>query len=159
MYKAVTYLHSQEVPIIHRDLKPENILVDENFETKICDLSLSSFMRTKNTLRTTLGGTNGTRLYQAPEILLQNEKANTRTDIWSLGCIIYEILYQKMIWPNIEDEEDLKSLLKSANYLPNLSAVSKGEADIIRRCLNKDAMNRPKASEILQFYQIKSELV
>ena len=73
--------------IIHRDLKPENIFMNKNMEIKIGDFGISKqlnkeYTLTKNKL--------GTEYYIAPEIIKEG-KYNEKSDIWSLGCIIYEL--------------------------------------------------------------------
>lgn len=91
--KALKYLHSGLV--IHRDLKPSNILINSNCTIKLCDFGL---------VRTLIGHSeNGpvltegvaTRWYRAPEVLLGSTSYSTPADIWSFGCIIYEIILQK----------------------------------------------------------------
>ena len=75
--------------IIHRDLKPENILLDKNNKIKIGDFGISKqFNSYKSYTFTSLG--KATMQYAAPEIL-GNGKYNKKSDIYSLGCIIYEL--------------------------------------------------------------------
>ncbi len=91
--KALKYLHSGLV--IHRDLKPSNILINSNCTIKLCDFGLvrSLIALNQNTLNLTEGV--ATRWYRAPEVLLGSTSYSTPADIWSFGCIIYEILAQR----------------------------------------------------------------
>ena len=74
--------------IIHCDLKPENILVkDKNLEKlKIIDFGSSAFE--SDIIHTYIQ----TRWYRSPEVILKYPKINCKIDMWSLGCIIYELL-------------------------------------------------------------------
>ena len=75
--------------IVHRDIKPENIFINDNMEIKIGDFGISKQLNLYSTQIT--NKREGSLYYTAPEIL---EKGiyNTKSDILSLGCIIYELL-------------------------------------------------------------------
>ena len=74
--------------IIHRDLKPENIFINDNMNIKIGDFGISKQIEIFNTQITY--NKEGTYDYIAPEILYKGI-FNNKSDIWSLGCIIYEL--------------------------------------------------------------------
>ena len=83
-----------KMKIIHRDLKPENIFMNKNMEIKIGDFGISKqlnkeYTLTKNKL--------GTEYYIAPEIIKEG-KYNEKSDIWSLGCIIYELFHLRIYY-------------------------------------------------------------
>ena len=80
-------IHSKK--IIHRDLKPENIFMNKNNEIKIGDFGISKELNSYKTFTKT-NKKLGSLYYTAPEIL-SDGKYNIKVDIWSLGCIIYEL--------------------------------------------------------------------
>ena len=78
-------IHSKK--IIHRDLKPENIFLTKELQLKIGDFGISKQIKNINEYAKTQVGTLS---YMAPEII-KGENYNNKVDIWSLGCIIYEL--------------------------------------------------------------------
>lgn len=87
--KGLKYLNDNN--IIHRDLKPQNILIDKNNRIKICDFGFSRKFDDSELLKTLCGSP----LYMAPEII-KYKSYNNKSDIWSFGIIIYEILTGQM---------------------------------------------------------------
>ncbi|XP_049533950.1 serine/threonine-protein kinase fused [Anopheles darlingi] len=86
LVSAMYYLHSHR--ILHRDLKPQNILLDRNMCAKLCDFGFARNMTIGTHVLTSI---KGTPLYMAPE-LLEAKPYDHHADLWSLGCIIYEML-------------------------------------------------------------------
>jgi len=113
LLKGLAELHKKK--IMHRDLKPQNILVDidEDLRIKIGDLGLA---RTFN-LPTQLYTTEVTTLwYRAPEVLLGSQKYNEGIDIWSLGCIIGELIKGKPIFPGKDEKDQLERIIMALGY-------------------------------------------
>lgn len=81
--KGLNQLHSMD--IMHRDLKSANVFMYNNGTVKLGDLNVSKVM--KNSLEYTQ---TGTPYYASPEVW-KEEPYDTKSDIWSLGCVIYEI--------------------------------------------------------------------
>ena len=114
---GLEYMHSQR--IIHRDLKPSNILIfgDEKDAmgvgniAKICDFGLAKPYtyqghQTPNTV---------TSWYRAPEIALGYPHYDYKTDIWSVGCILYEMIAKRAFIPNVpENNDDVLSTILGA---------------------------------------------
>ncbi|ORY92926.1 Pkinase-domain-containing protein [Leucosporidium creatinivorum] len=108
--RAIKALHSADV--IHRDLKPSNLLLNANCDLKVCDFGLARSTQTAEPN----GGETGfmteyvaTRWYRAPEIMFkQYTKA---IDIWSIGCIIAEMISSRPLFPGRDYHHQLTLIL------------------------------------------------
>ena len=89
--KAVAYGHARSV--IHRDLKPSNILVDSTGYPKVIDFGIARIEQDDDTTET--GTFLGTRQYSSPE-QCAGRKVDSRSDVYSLGVILHEILTGKL---------------------------------------------------------------
>jgi serine/threonine protein kinase len=87
--EALVYMHSQGV--VHRDLKPENILVTADGKIKIMDFGIALDESARRLTWSGLSSTIGTPDYMAPE-QVSGRRGDVRTDIYSLGVILYEML-------------------------------------------------------------------
>ncbi|KAG7220727.1 hypothetical protein INR49_017841 [Caranx melampygus] len=92
--RGLKYIHSAE--IIHRDLKPSNLAVNEDCELKILDFGLARHTDDEMT------GYVATRWYRAPEIMLNWMHYNMTVDIWSVGCIMAELLTGRTLFPGTD---------------------------------------------------------
>ncbi|KAK1736039.1 mitogen-activated protein kinase [Skeletonema marinoi] len=89
LLRALKYIHSAE--LLHRDIKPSNILIDDNCYIKLCDFGLCrSIDETFGNLELT--DYVMTRWYRAPEVLFGSKKYTKGVDLWSVGCIIGEMI-------------------------------------------------------------------
>lgn len=111
---GLKYIHSASV--LHRDLKPGNLLVNADCELKICDFGLARGFETDPTLA---GAHNqgfmteyvATRWYRAPEIMLSFQNYTTAIDMWSVGCILAELLGGKPIFKGRDYVDQLNQIL------------------------------------------------
>ncbi|CAG9855027.1 unnamed protein product [Phyllotreta striolata] len=101
--RGLKYIHSAGV--IHRDLKPSNIAVNEDCELKILDFGLARPTETEMT------GYVATRWYRAPEIMLNWMHYNQTVDIWSVGCIMAELLTGKTLFPGTDHIHQLNLIM------------------------------------------------
>ncbi|KAJ5290548.1 uncharacterized protein N7443_010801 [Penicillium atrosanguineum] len=91
MLRGLKYIHS--AGIIHRDLKPSNLLSNDNCDMKICDFGLAREQDAHH-----MTGYVVTRYYRAPEIMLTWQKYTYAVDIWSVGCIVAEMLLRRVLF-------------------------------------------------------------
>ena len=89
--RGLKYIHS--AGIIHRDLKPSNLAVNEDCDLKILDFGLARPTDAEMT------GYVATRWYRAPEIMLNWMHYSQTVDIWSVGCIMAELLTGRPLFP------------------------------------------------------------
>ena len=101
IYNAVKYIHSQN--IIHRDLKPNNILFkdEQRKNVVLIDFGISGYKNGKNFDKIKAG----TFRFVPPEILDGNFESNAKLDIWSLGLILYRMVFGKFPFEGKNDEE------------------------------------------------------
>lgn len=107
---GLKYIHSADV--LHRDLKPGNLLVNADCELKICDFGLArgySSIPEKNA--GFLTEYVATRWYRAPEIMLSFQSYTKAIDIWSVGCILAELLGGNPIFKGKDYVDQLNQIL------------------------------------------------
>jgi serine/threonine protein kinase/outer membrane protein assembly factor BamB len=93
--KALHFIHSKD--IVHRDLKPGNILFDENDGVRLADFGFAKALQGGSTTSSSIASLVGTPSYTAPEIW-RNKGASKASDIYSLGCILFEMLTGKILF-------------------------------------------------------------
>lgn len=104
--RALKHIHSANV--WHRDLKPSNLLVNSNCDLKIADFGLARAVGDANPALTAYVTT---RWYRAPEIMLSWTEYTSAVDVWSVGCILGEILKQRPLFPGNDHVTQLQLMI------------------------------------------------
>ncbi|KAH9911148.1 mitogen activated protein kinase-like protein [Epithele typhae] len=106
-------LHSADV--LHRDLKPSNLLLNANCDLKLCDFGLARSARpppnVANDSSTFMTEYVATRWYRAPEVMLTFKEYTRAIDIWSVGCVLAEMLSGKPLFPGRDYHHQLSIIL------------------------------------------------
>ncbi|XP_063973425.1 cyclin-dependent kinase 20-like [Diachasmimorpha longicaudata] len=108
LLEGVAYMHERN--IIHRDLKPANLLIDDNGVLKIADFGLARLMWEEYTRP--YSHQVATRWYRAPELLYGSKLYSSSIDMWSIGCIIAEMINNSPLFPGESDIEQLAMVLR-----------------------------------------------
>src|SRR5262249_24907480 len=148
--------------IIHRDIKPENVMVRRDGIVKVLDFGLAKLTEASPVLdsqvatlarnSTEKGVVMGTPRYMSPE-QARGEKGDARTDICSLGVVVYEMLAGRAPFTGVTASDCLAAILKDEP--PELSEanpkVSPQLEKIVRRCLEKQPERRFHSAHDLCF--------
>jgi len=137
---SLNYLHSAN--IMHRDLKPANILVGEDLSIKICDFGLARAMIPKQTLisdsssrtsvaeelkinlpdkkkrKRALSRHVATRWYRSPELVLLEKEYDGSADVWSVGCILQEMIFSSHSYRVFNKKKSKRILFKADSCYP-----------------------------------------
>lgn len=107
--RGLKYIHSANV--IHLDLKPANVLVNANYYLKICDFGLARVINHEQESTSGLNEYVVTRWYRAPEIMLRNQPFISKSvDVWSVGCILAEMLSNKPLFSGRHYLDELNNI-------------------------------------------------
>jgi len=175
--RGLKYLHSANV--VHRDIKPANLLVNKNCDLKICDFGLARGIGGGED-EPTLTDYVVTRWWRAPEVVLLASEYTKSIDIWSVGCVLCELIGRKPIFcgkdhldqikkilhvigtPSSEDLKWLPPRSPARSFLKNVPPcepqgwkrvypkASDDAVDAIERMLTFDPTKRPDVKESLE---------
>ncbi|XP_060524099.1 cyclin-dependent kinase 2-like isoform X2 [Cylas formicarius] len=175
---AMAYLHCHR--ILHRDLKPQNLLVDKEGHIKLADFGLSRAfsLPTRTYTHEVI-----TVWYRAPELLLGEKMYCTGVDVWSLGCVMAEMLMKRALFPGDSEIDQLYKIFKvlgtpsediweGVTLLPDFKPTFPvwpprqlqdiirfhclEEEEILKHMLTYDPAKRRTAKELLKLNYVKS---
>ena len=150
---ALSATHS--VGIIHRDIKPDNIMLRQDGIVKVLDFGLAkltreretpdsnSFATTQNLINTAIGVVLGTAQYMSPE-QARGFDVDPRTDIWSLGCVLYEMLSGRQPFAAPTTIDVMSGILhrEPESLLPHLTEGPRDLDRVVFRAMRKDREER-----------------
>lgn len=146
--EALKYLHS--LGIVHRDLKPQNILCELDSRGSIAQVKVTDFGLSKIMMGATLQSCVGSPLYVAPELLMA-EGYGEKVDIWSVGCICYNLL--SGLYPFFAEENNalFRAILTEDLQLPDpeWTCISPPAKNLVRAMLERNVNRRPDAATCL----------
>ncbi|KAF5384119.1 hypothetical protein D9615_003271 [Tricholomella constricta] len=136
---------SARAQILHRDLKPDNVFLDTADKVKLADFGLSRDL-TQATFASTYVGVHA--ILHVPE-LMQEKAYDTKSDIWSLGCVIYELcaLIMKPPFHEAKTHQELSNCIRNG---PLPRGYSQTLASVIKSMLSLNPAMRPSAAQLLQ---------
>ncbi|XP_008053162.1 serine/threonine-protein kinase Nek4 [Carlito syrichta] len=148
---ALQYLHEKH--ILHRDLKTQNVFLTRTSIIKVGDLGIARVLENNCDMASTLIGT---PYYMSPE-LFSNKPYNYKSDVWALGCCVYEMATLKHAF-NAKDMNSLVYRIIEGKLPPMPRDYSPELAELIRTMLSKRPEERPSVRSILRQPYIKRQI-
>jgi serine/threonine-protein kinase TTK/MPS1 len=169
MLECLQAIHLHD--IVHSDLKPHNFVLVKG-QLKLIDFGIANAIQTDETVNVHRETQIGTPNYMSPESLMDsNAKPDSRgrlsnepklmklgkpSDIWSLGCILYQMVYGRAPFAHIQNQMQRCQAIINFNYAIEYPSVGVGSVPVpasliltLKKCLNRDQHQRPSATDLL----------
>lgn len=130
--------------ILHRDIKPDNVFLDQHNTVKLGDFGLAKILDQEHVLANTYVGT---PYYMSPEVL-NDQPSMPQSDVWSLGCVIYELCAKHPPF-QAKSHMQLSQRIKEGTYPPLPAIYSDLLGSTIASCLTQDYRARPTTAVLL----------
>ncbi|KAF2360990.1 Protein kinase domain [Trinorchestia longiramus] len=108
LVRGLAYCHQRRV--LHRDLKPQNLLINDLGELKLADFGLA---RAKSVPTKTYSNEVVTLWYRPPDVLLGSTHYSTQIDMWGVGCIMYEMISGRPLFPGATVDDELHLIFRT----------------------------------------------
>jgi serine/threonine protein kinase len=146
---AMALASAHDSGVIHRDVKPGNILLGNQGQVKLTDFGLAAFQQ-ELSQRSSMAVTAGTISYMAPEAMVSPKDADAGVDIFSFGCVLYEVLAGRLPFPGKTLGEVSYQVLNQPPAAINAHRSLKPLEDLALQCLNKEREQRPPPQKIIR---------
>lgn len=170
MLECLQAVHEHD--IVHSDLKPHNFVLVQG-RLKLIDFGIANAIQTDETVNVHRETQIGTPNYMSPESLMDsNAQADSRgriisnepklmklgkpSDVWSLGCILYQMTYGRAPFAHIQNQMQRCQAIINFNYAIEYPSVGIGSVPVprsviatLKKCLNRDQHKRPSCAELL----------
>ncbi|EKX49520.1 hypothetical protein GUITHDRAFT_67704 [Guillardia theta CCMP2712] len=143
--EALRYLH-EEKRILHRDLKSQNVFIVPERQMALGDFGISKSLSSTEDMASTVIGT---PYYMSPE-LCQNQPYNHKSDMWAVGCLLYEVVMLRHAFEAKNLNELVLNIMQGKFPPVNEDEWGKDISKLVEDLLQQDPAKRPSVSEVLQ---------
>jgi len=147
---------AQAVHVIHRDLKPANVFLHQEaggdgLIVKVLDFGVAKNLAANESLVTAIGGAVGSPAYMSPEAIKGARDLDARTDVWSLGVVLFEMLTGTRPFPGGGQELLIRVV---TGKIPRVSEILRhiepGLDDVVAMCLERDRAKRIASATVVE---------
>ncbi|GAA6058203.1 hypothetical protein JCM3770_005010 [Rhodotorula araucariae] len=139
--------------ILHRDIKPENVFLDENHNLKLGDFGLSKAMEQAAMTQTYVG----TPYYMSPE-LINGQPYDVKSDIWALGCLIYELCAGHPPFHEARTQPELAVMIREGK-IPDLPrSYSPRLGQVVKAMLRQNPKQRPNTAQLKGLDEVRVQI-